>query len=446
MSGALKNVDKLILHGLVVTMDVDSRQLDDGAVAVSGRDIVAVGPSSEISQQYTADEVIDASGHVVMPGLINAHTHLAMTLLRGFVGDVTTQDFLAKVWPVEGKYMTPENVRLGTQLAIAEMMRGGTTTAMDMYWNPQSGADAASRAGFRLITGLIMNDFITDDDLTVTERVERGRTMLESLQDDPLLIPAVLPHAVYTTSPETLKETWALAEELDVIWHTHASENDAEVETVRGQYGATPIEHLNKHGLLGKRTVLAHVVSPTDEDIEILAASGASVAHCPISNLKTGAGIAPLVKFKAAGVPVLLGTDGTSSSNDLDLWKVMRFAAILHRGVVKDPTFNPASDVVRMATCDAAAALGLGEIIGSIEPGKRADILLIDLNAPHLVPMYDVYDHLVYCVGREDVSTVLINGQVVMDCRALLTLNEKSLMDAARRLGKQIKGEDAAGQ
>jgi 5-methylthioadenosine/S-adenosylhomocysteine deaminase len=441
-----KKVDKLILHGTVVTMDESLTQIEDGAVAIKGRDIIAVGAADDLIAQYQANDVIDAAGQIVMPGLISTHTHMAMTLLRGFVGDVTTQDFLERVWPIEREYMTPENVRLGTELAIAEMFRGGITAAMDMYRHPRASANAAREAGFRLVNGVVMSDTIHKDQPPVAERIRQGRVLLKELKDDPLLVPAVLPHSAYTASPETLKQTWALAEEMDVIWHTHAAENDIEVEVILERYGTTSIVHLHSHGLLDRRTVLAHVVSPTDEEIDLLAASGASVAHCPITNMKTAAGFAPLVKFRAAGVPVALGLDTAAANNDMDMWKTMRLAAIIHRGTSKDPTFNPASDVVRMATCDAARVLGLEDMLGALEPGKRADIILVNFDALHLVPLYDVYAQLVFAVGREDVSTVLVNGQVVMRDRVLLTLNEERLIKEARRIGQQIRDEDAARQ
>ncbi len=432
------SIDILIRNGLIVTMDDANRVIDDGAVAIQNAEIIDVGTTSDLDAKYEAKEEIDVDQHIVMPGLINAHTHLAMTLFRGFADDLPLDPFLARVWEAEGRFIRPDTVEIGTRLAFAEMIRGGTTMALDMYWFPEASAEVANSVGFRLINGPIFVDFDGPDGIPAAERAHRGREFFQRYAESPFILPCVLPHGTYTVSPDILTQAWELAGEFDALFHTHASETADEVATVRERYGKTPPEHLDHLGLLTPRTSLAHCVHLNENDVEILAEHGAAVVHCPISNLKMASGIAPLPQMHAAGVPVLLGTDGASTGNDLDMWKQMRIAAILHRGVQLDPTLNPTEEVVRMVTCEAAEALGIGDRFGSIESGKFADLILIDLRSTHLVPMYDVFSHLVYAVGREDISTVIIHGRVVMRERELLTIDEAETVAHTRELASQF--------
>lgn len=437
----MQKVDLLIHCAYIVTMDADRRLIEDGAVAVDGSKIVAVGICEDILTQYHAEKVIDATGQVLMPGLINAHTHLAMTLFRGLADDLPLEPFLEKVWRAEGLFIRPETVDLGVRLAFAEMIRSGTTCAMDMYWYPHTAAEAASKAGFRLANGPVYVDFDGPDEIPIVERTAWGREFVQQYIDDDLIVPSIMPHAAYTVSKEYLQQAEALAEEYNLVLHTHASETIQEVQTVVERTGKTPPNYLNSIGLLSERTVLAHCVHLSEDEIELFAEKDVTVVHCPISNLKMASGFAPLPALRSAGVGVALGTDGTATGNDLDMWKVMRFAAVIHRGVNGDSTFNPAVDVVAMATRDGAQALGIGELTGSIEVGKCADLLLVDLNRPHLVPLYDVYSHLVYAVGRDDVRTVLINGKVVMLDRILMTIDEPGTLAEARDLAHQIRAQ-----
>jgi 5-methylthioadenosine/S-adenosylhomocysteine deaminase len=435
----MDHIDKLIVHGLIVTVDDDEKLIEDGAIAISGTDIVAIGPFRELSPQYRAAEVIDAADHIVMPGLINAHAHNGMTLFRGLVDDMPFEPWLEVMLKAENRFVRPDTVKLGARLAYAEMIRGGTTMSMDLFWHPAASAQGAREAGFRLMNGPIFIDFDeAPDRIPVDQRIERGREFLEEYRDDPLIEPCVFPQSTYTVAPENLKKTRALADEFGVIWGTHVSETATEVSTVTDRYGRTPPRHLDHLGLLSDRTVLAHCVHLSDEEVDLLAERGAVAVHCPLSNLKLASGIAPLPRMRQAGVRVTLGTDGAASGNDLDMWLAMRLAAVVHRGVHGDPTFLPAPEVVKMVTSDAARALGLGDRVGSLEVGKRADIILIDLNRPHLVPLYDVTSHLVYAVGRDDVSTVLINGQVVMRNRQLLTIDNAATIAEVRAMGQQI--------
>ncbi|MCK6627783.1 MAG: amidohydrolase [Anaerolineae bacterium] len=435
----MQPADKLILHGLVVTMDDQLTLIDDGAVAIVGAKITAVGATNEVSGFIgPTTEIIDATGQLVMPGLINAHTHAADALFRGLVDDLALEPWLERLWVAERKFLRPDTVRLGAQLAQVEMIRSGTTTALDMFWFPEVSAQVAKDAGFRLMTGPVYFDLVEPDNIPVEQRTARGREFLQEYQRDQLIVSCVTPHSTYTVSPQYLREAQALADEFGVLLTTHVSETTTEVATVSQRYGQSPPRHLDQLGMLTSRTVLAHCVHLPDDEINLLAERQTAVAHCPMSNLKLGSGVAPLPKMRQSGVQTTLGTDGPVSSNDLDMWAAMRLAAVLHKGVQQNPTLLSAQEVVKMVTCDAAGALGLSDKIGSLVAGKEADIILIDLNRPHLVPRYDVYSHLVYAVGRDDVATVLIRGRMVMQQRRLLTIDQTSAIAAVQELAQQI--------
>lgn len=431
-------IDILILNALVVTLDAQETIIDNGAVAIDKADIVAVGSTAELQTQFAAQETIDAANHLLLPGLINTHCHAPDALFRGLIDDLPLEPWLERLWQAEKRFIRPDTVRLGAQLAYAEMIRGGITTALDMFWFPEVSAAVAKAVGFRLLTGPIYFDFSEPDNIPVEERTARGREFLQQYQNDPLITPCVLPHSAYTVSPQYLAEAQALADEFGVLLSTHASETMTEVDTIQERYDLSPIAHLDDLRLLTERTVVAHAVHLSQADIEQMAKRRAVVAHCPLSNLKLGSGIAPLPRMQQAGIRTTLGTDGPVSGNDLDLWLTMRLAATLPKGVQQDPSLCPALDILKMATCDAAEALGLGDRLGSLEAGKRADLILIDLNRPHLTPLYDVYSHLIYSVGRADVSTVIINGQMVMRARRLTTLDEAAIMNGVRSLTREI--------
>jgi len=436
----MEKIDTLITNGTVITMDEDKKMLERGAVAIQGSDIVAVGPTDELRTRYQAAEELEAGDHIVMPGLINAHTHNAMSLFRGMVDDEELETWLENLWKVENEIVSPDMVRIGSRLAYAEMIRGGTTMSVDMYWHPEAGADSAREMGFRLMNGPIYVDFENaPDGLAPEERESQGRAYLQSLIDDPLIESCVMPHSTYTVSPASLEKIFTLAKEFDAMFITHASETEAEVAMVTGRYGRTPPKHLEHLGMMSEKTQLIHCVHLSDDDIELLAERGTSVVHCPYSNLKLGAGIARIMGMRFAGVPVLLGTDGAASSNDLDLWKAILLGTLLQRGTHLNSTFNPAPEAIEMVTSQAAQVLGMGDRIGSLEAGKHADIIIIDLNKPHLVPLYDHYSHLVYAVGREDVNSVMINGKMVMRDRELLTVDEELILSEALALSEEIK-------
>ncbi len=431
--------DHLITGGLVVTLDDRHTLIDDGAVAVRGSRIVAVGPAGEVGARFGAGETIDAAGKIVMPGLINAHTHAGDSLFRGLFEDLPLEPWLERLWVAERRFLRPDTVAIGARLAFAEMIRAGTTAALDMFWFPEAGAAVARELGFRLMTGPIYFDGDeAPDGIPQGERTARGRELLQELSGDPLISSCVLPHSTYTVSPGSLAEARDLAEAFGVPISTHASETVAEVGIVEDRHGHRPPAHLDRLGMLAEGTVLAHCVHLEPPEMELLASRRTAVAHCPMSNLKLGSGIAPVPELRAAGVGVALGTDGPVSSNDLDLWPVLRLAAALGKGVHRDPSLLPAREVLRFATRDAARALGLGDEIGSLEPGKRADLILVDADRPHLTPLYDVYSHLVYAAGRADVATVMIDGRIVMRERELVDVDEERAIGEVRELGREI--------
>lgn len=438
--------DLLITGGTVVTMDEAWKVVPDGAVAVDGTSILAVGPAAEIEAAYGAEatETIDATGRLVLPGLVNVHTHTADILFRGLVEDLPLEPWLERLWAAERALVRPDSVAAGARLAQAEMIRGGTTTALDMFFFPERAAGAARRTGFRLVTGPVFFDSPEIDGIEPDERTPRARELLEELRGDPLVVPCMQVHSTYTVAPRLVREARDLAVEFGVLYTTHVSETRAEVETVREMHGRTPPRHLDRLGVFDAPTVLAHCVHLADDEIDLLAERRAAVAHCPMSNLKLGSGVAPVPELRGGGVRTALGTDGPVSSNDLDLWSAMRLGAVLQKGVREDPTVLPAREVFAQATIEGARALGLGDRIGSIEPGKEADLVVVDLDRPHLVPLHDVYAHLVYAVGRDDVRTAVIRGRVVMRDRELTTIDEREAMrEVAELAGRLRRDEDA---
>ncbi len=434
--GPRKPVDLLVRGGLVVTMDDDWNLYPQGAVAVRRGEIALVGPGQQIEAQVEAAQVIDARGCAVLPGLVNAHSHIAMTLFRGMADDMPLEPWLAAVWGVELEHATEENVRLGSRLAFAELMRGGVTTVHDMYWHYRATTEVAQQVGFRLVTGPSFIDFVGPDGIQPEAREPLAREYLERYREDPLIHPCVQAHAAYSVPRRLLELTGGLAQEYGVPFVTHLSETEAEVAQVQERTGLRPPAYFDSLGLLGPGSLFAHAVHLNEEEIALLAERGAAVAHCPESNLKLGSGVAPVPDMLQAGVTVGLGTDGAASNNDLDLLGETRTAALLHKGVCQDPTVLPARQALYMATRGSAAALGLGDRIGSLAPGKRADLITLDLSALHLTPRYDVYSHLVYAAGRSDVRDAVIQGRVVMRERELLTLDEREIraraVEAAR--------------
>jgi 5-methylthioadenosine/S-adenosylhomocysteine deaminase len=432
-------VDLLISGGLIVTLDDAWTVIKDGALAVNGREIVAVGPSNELAQLYTGAEVLDASGHIVMPGLVNAHTHCATSLFRGLADDRPLKDWLERyIWPAEQTFIDPRTVRWATLLALVEQMRGGVTTCLDMYFFEEAVGQAAEQSGMRIVLGELLFDTAGPGKMSFDSALDETSRLFETYRDHSRITVSVQPHGAYTVSPENLTRAKAVADKYGMVLGLHASETMQEVIIVRNQTGYSPPALLAHLGLLDDRVILYHGVHLIEEEIELLAESGAGIVHCPEANLKLASGIAPLPDLLRAGVRVGLGTDGPASNNDFNMWGEMQMAAKIHRGTSGDPLAVTAREVVSMATRGGADLLGLGSLVGTLENGKRADIILISLDQPHLIPMYDVYSHLAYVVGREDVTTVIVDGHVVMKDRVLLSLDESEVLAQIRQIAKEI--------
>jgi len=430
--------DVLLTGGTFVTMNVNRDIVEDGALAIKGSDILWIGSAATARTGIRASRQIDTRGKLIIPGLINAHSHLAMTLFRGLADDQPLEAWLARIWQVETAFATAENTRVGTQLAMAEMIRGGVTCATDMYWQYTTNTEAATAAGFRLVNGPPMIGVDGPTGALTGNLEERAREYIVAHLDDPLLRLCIQVHATYTASEEMLDVARKLAAEFDLLFMTHASESRAEVEIVTARFGKTPIEVLYDRGLLGPHTLLAHCVHLRDDEIALLHKTGTSVAHCPESNLKIGNGIARVPAMLKAGVNVALGTDGAATNNDLDMFGELRTAALLHKGVALDPTVLPAAEAFAMTTINGARAVGLADRLGSLEAGKLADLAVIDLSAPHVTPLYDVYSHLCYAVDKHDVSDVFIHGKQVMADRVLLTLDEAAIKAETHAIARAV--------
>jgi len=432
-------VDLIVSGGTVVTMDGGRRVIEDGAVAVRGGRIVAVGRRADIARRFSAPEVIDAAGKAVIPGLINGHTHVPMVLFRGIADDLDLNEWLTKyIFPAEAKNVTEEFVRVGTQLGLAEMIRGGTTTYCDMYYFEDAIADETARAGVRGLLGETVIDFPVPDNKTWAEAMRYTEAFLTKWKGHALVTPAVAPHAPYTVSEEHLREVRAMSDRLGAAVLIHVSETRKEVEDISKQKGARPVEYLARIGFFGPRTVAAHTVHVDEGEIALLKRHGVGSVHNPESNMKLASGVAPVPQMLRAGVLVGLGTDGAASNNDLSMWEAMDAAAKLHKLSSNDPRVVPAEEALAMATVGGARALHMADRIGSLEEGKRADLVVVDLDELHQTPRYNIYSHLVYATKASDVRTVVIEGRVVMRDRRLLTLNEPLIKQKARALRERV--------
>jgi 5-methylthioadenosine/S-adenosylhomocysteine deaminase len=432
-------VDLMVVGGIVLTADPDWNIYDPGAVAVSRGAIIGVGPRHDMEGAYRGRERIDASGKLIMPGLLNAHTHAPMTLFRGIADDLPLETWLYKyIWPAETRLLSPDFVRLGTQLAAAEMIRSGTVLFCDMYYFEDDIAEACKEAGIRVVIGEALVDFPTANCKTPEEQLKYTEYLLSQWKDDSLVVPSVQPHSPYAASAELMQQSKALADEYGASYLLHVSETRSEVQESIEKYGRTPVGRLANLGLLGPSTVAIHGVHLTDEDIELLAEYDVGVVHCPESQLKLASGFTPVPQLLEAGVKVGLGTDGAASNNDLDMFGEMGTAAKVHKVMAGDPTVVDACQALRMASVEAARVLGLGDRLGSLEVGKRADMIVLDLDVPHMVPMYDITSHLVYAAHSSDVRTVIIDGCVVMRDRELLTLDEGEIFARAREMAGEI--------
>jgi len=433
-------VDLLVSGGTVVTMDGARTIYDDGGIAVKGDRIVAVGPRTEVEERYRAQQTIPASGKLVLPGFINGHTHVPMTLLRGLRDDVTLDEWLRKyIFPAEAKNVNQEFVRWGTRLAAAEQIRAGVTTFADMYYFEDAVAEETKAAGMRGVLGETFIDFPAPDNHTEADVLAYTESFLKRWQGDALIHPASAPHSIYTCSRKTLQDASALARKYHSPILIHVAEMKKEWEDSQKQNGMSPVQYLNTIGVLGSDVVAAHCIYVDKNDLQILSEKQVGCVHNPSSNMMLASGVAPVPEMRAAGVAVGLGTDGPAgSNNDLDLMEEMDLAAKLAKISKMDPRALNAKSVVEMATIDGARALHLEKEIGSLEKGKKADLILISLDEPNAVPIYDIYAQLAYALKASDVETVVIAGRLVMRDRKLLTVNEEEAMARAREYKKAI--------
>jgi len=443
--GAPANDTWLVAGGTVVTMDGANRVIEDGAVAIAGSTIVAVGTRAELATRYPSARTLEAAGGIVMPGLINAHTHAPMTLFRGLADDLPLMEWLETViFPAEARHVDEEFVRWGTRLACLEMLRGGITTFVDMYYFEDAIAEEAERCGLRAIVGQTLIDFPAPDHPTFDSAVAATRRFLERWRGHPRITAAVAPHAPYTVSGDHLLAARALADEFDAPLLVHLAEDRAEVERLLAREGKRPVRWTDEIGLLADRVIAAHVVWPDAEEIAILARRGVGAVHCPQSNMKVGAGVSPVPALLAAGVAVGLGTDGPASNNDLDLWEEIDTAAKLHKLIAGDPTVLPAATALGLATIGGARAIDMEGAIGSLEPGKRADLIVVGMDGFHHQPLYDPLSALVYATGAADVESVVVDGELVVENGRVLTLDAERVLAEARRYRERIRAGFAA--
>lgn len=424
----------------VITMDAQRRVIPNGAIAVRGDRIVGVGTKAEIDARFQPYQRLDRPDAILAPGLIDTHTHAAMSLLRGIADDLNLQDWLNKfIFPAESKNLSRDYVRWGTRLGVLEMLLGGTTTFTDMYYYEDVVAEVAKEAGMRGVLGETIIGFPVPDARTPAAALRFTETYLQRFRNDPLIVPAVAPHALYTNSDQTLKAARALANKYRAPLLIHLSETKKENDDELAKRHTTPAQTLDGLGVFNGRTVAAHCVWVNDADIAILKARGVGVAHCPSSNMKLASGVAPVMKMRAMGIAVGLGPDGPAgSNNDFDMFEEMDLAAKLAKVTSLDPQALPASAALEMATIGGARVLGLEKEIGSLEPGKRADLIEVRLDRPNALPVYDPVSQMVYALKAGDVRDVMINGRLVVRDARILTLDEPQILRKAEEYGVQV--------
>ncbi|MBL0347754.1 amidohydrolase family protein [Candidatus Villigracilis affinis] len=439
-----QTVDTLFINAIVLTMDRNLNQYDPGAVAVKGDSIVAVGKEAEIKNEYSANEIIDCKGRVLMPGLINAHTHVPMTLMRGLADDLRLDVWLmGYMLPVEREFVSPEFVRLGTQLACAEQIRSGVTTFNDMYFFESDIAQATAEAGMRAVCGQSVMKYPAPDAPAFEDSIAYAREFIKTWKGHPLIVPAIAPHAPYSTTPEILRTCADIAKEYDVPLHIHISETAFEVENMRNEQGMPVVPYVKKQGLLEAKVIAAHCVHIDVGEMKTLQHVNAGISHNPSSNLKLASGFAPVQKMLDVGLNVGIGTDGPASNNDLDMFEEIRLASFVAKASSNDPTVLPAATALLMGTRLGAQALHIGHLTGSLEPGKRADLIIVDTSPAHNSPRFrrdpnNAYAQLVFASKSTDVTDVMVNGKWLMRDHNLLTLNEADLIKEAQGVARKI--------
>ncbi|HEX6322784.1 MAG TPA: amidohydrolase family protein [Vicinamibacterales bacterium] len=430
----------VITGGTVVTVDAAGRVIENGAVAFQGGRILAVDGADVIAAAYPAADRIDAAGHVVMPGLVNTHGHAPMVLYRGLADDLALMDWLQQyIFPAEAKTVSPEFVRAGARLAALEMIASGTTTYADMYYFEEAIAAETKAAGLRGVLGQTIIQFPVADAKTWQEGLARAEAFVRQWRDDPLITPAYAPHSMYTLDAAMLKAIRASADRERAPVLIHLSETRVENEDAQKNHGASPTAYLDGLGFLKPGTLGAHGVWLSDADLAILAKRGVALSHNPESNMKLASGAAPVAGWLAAGIPSGIGTDGAASNNDLDMFEAMRAASLLQKHTTGDPRVMPAKVTLEMATRGGARALGLADRIGSLEPDKLADIIVVDMSAAHQTPMYDPVSHLVYATRGSDVRDVFVNGKALMRDRQVTTLDRAAVLREARAIQQKVR-------
>ena len=438
MTQAGQTADLLVTGSYLYLQDKDKTIIKNGGVAILNDTIVETGVSTDLAAKYPGVELLATEHGLIMPGLVNTHTHAAMACFRGLADDLPLMQWLQEyIFPVEAK-LTGDMVYQSTLLSLAEMIKSGTTSFCDMYLFAKDVARAAEESGMRAWIGEVLYDFPSPNYGELAAGFEYVEELFFKFDNHPLITITVDPHAVYTCSPDLLKNLKKLADKHNALYIIHLSENEAEVKGSQERYGASPVMHLENLGLLDSRVVADHCVVLTDEEIALLAQRGVKIAHCPESNMKLASGIAPVPQMLAAGLCVGLGTDGSASNNNVDMFGEMNSAAKLHKVNSLDPTSMPAATVLEMATMGGARVLGAENKIGSLESGKKADLIVLDMNQPHLTPLFNIPSHMVYAARGSDVVHSVINGKIVMRNRRLTTLDEKAILNNMMAMAKQI--------
>ncbi|MEN6531087.1 MAG: amidohydrolase family protein [Anaerolineaceae bacterium] len=440
----MQTLTTILKNAIVLTMNQDYEIFDPGAIAIDGDTIVAVGSQEDILSNYQATEMIDCGKKVLMPGLINAHTHVPMTLLRGLSDDLRLDVWLmGYMMPVEREFVSPEFVRLGTKLGCAEFIRSGVTTFNDMYYFEDHVAEATAEVGLRAVVGQTVMKFSAPDAESFEDSLALSENLIQKWQNHPLIVPAIAPHAVYTCTPDVLTSVVELAKKYDARVHFHVSETKDEVENLRRESGLPVVPYIRKFGMLETKLIAAHCIYLDEGEIRSLQHAGVGIAHNPTSNLKLASGFAPVSRMLQLGCNVGVGTDGPASNNDLDMFEEIRLATLIAKASSGDPTALPARQTLAMATIIGAKALYMDEIIGSLEPGKRADLILIDISAVHNQPRFlrdpdGIYAQIIYAAKSTDVTDTMVNGRWLMRERELLTVDEKQLLSEATVIAKKI--------
>jgi 5-methylthioadenosine/S-adenosylhomocysteine deaminase len=435
-----RRADLIVSGGTVVTVDANHRVIPDGAVAITGTDIVGVDTAEAIRREFRADDTIDAGGGVIMPGLVNTHTHAPMVLFRGLADDLALTDWLNNyIFPAEAKMVSPEFVRAGTRLAALEMIESGTTTFADMYYFEEEIAKETRAAGLRGVLGQTVIQFPVADAKTPADALKRAEEFITAFKGDSLITPAVAPHAMYTLDGPTLKASRDLSRRYGVPTLIHLAETRDEAKTAQERLFPSPVAYLDSLGFFGPGVLAAHGVYVSEPEMALLKSKGVGVSHNPESNMKLASGTAPVTAYLRAGVALGLGTDGAASNNDLDMFEAMRMASLLQKLATNDPRAVSAQTAVDLATIGGARAMGMDKQIGSLETGKRADVIVVRMSAARQTPMYDPISHLVYVTRGDDVDTTIVNGRTLMRNRKMLTLDEAAILSEARGWAEKVK-------